>query len=78
MKCTKGFKLEALRCGAGYYIGTRDDDGLPNCRISDGYFKDQSMAQEALDSMMFRIRCCAENEFCSNGRGCVLLVQGRG
>jgi len=41
--------LEVLRSGAGYYIGTSDDEG-PVSRESNEYFRSAKAAQAALAS----------------------------
>jgi len=66
MKCVRGYDIEVLRSGAGYYIGTRDDIGLPNCRISNQYAKN---SKDAEDLPMDR-QNNMENCYCNGGRGC--------
>lgn len=41
--------LTVLRSGAGFYIGTRDEDGGPVSRESKEYFQSPELAQQALD-----------------------------
>jgi len=74
MKCTQGHLLQVLKSGAGWYIGTliRDEEfnaDMPNCRVS-GYYRSREEAQEALAGG-FVLRECAENDFCSQGVGCL-------
>lgn len=45
MKCIKGFEVQALKSAAGYYIGTVDSDGFPNCRITSNYAKTEEEAK---------------------------------
>ena len=66
-KCIKGYEIQVLRSAAGYYIGTLDEDGLPNCRISTQYAK---TAEEAKDLAPDRQFGCTENEWCNGGKGC--------
>ena len=66
-KCKKGYKVEALRSGAGWYIGTLDpEDGCPMCRISRQYFKTEELAVKAIKEG-FEIRNAMENEMCCGG-----------
>ena len=68
-KCTKGFDVQVLRSGAGYYIGTLDE-GFPNCRISESYWKGEDEASTAI-STGFTHRVCVENQFCNKGKSCL-------
>lgn len=64
MKCKKGYEVQPLKSAAGYYMGTYDKEGFPNCRISTQYAKTQEEAKKlALDR-----QCAEENYFC-NGCG---------
>ena len=67
MKCIKGFEVKPLKSAAGWYIGTLDHDGFPNCRISTGYAKTE---EEIVLLQMDRQINCIENEFCNGGEGC--------
>lgn len=76
--CRKGYEVEALKSGAGYYIGTIDySEGYPqpNCRISEDYFKTKEEAQMRLEYHMFNFRFCAENEWCSFGNCLIKEVE---
>lgn len=66
MKCRKGYEVEALNSGAGWYLGTVDEEGFPNCRISQNYAKTE---KEAASLVMDR-QCASENCFCNGGKGC--------
>ena len=67
MKCIKGFEVQALKSAAGYYMGTVDSDGFPNCRIS----RDYAATKEAAQLLpLDRQTGCIENEFCNSGKGC--------
>lgn len=67
MKCTKGFDVVPLKSGAGWYIGTVDEDGFPNCRITKGY----ALTKEGAKTLpLDRQVGCIENEFCNRGEGC--------
>ena len=64
VECKKGYKIEAIKSAAGYYLGTRVD-GMPNCRLTTTYAKTEKEAEKL---------CCdrqsaMENQFC-NGCGC--------
>lgn len=67
MKCKKGYEVVPCKSGCGWYLGTFDKDGFPNCRISTGYAKTES---EAKLLSMDRQTNCIENEYCNGGRGC--------
>lgn len=66
MKCKKGYEIKCLKSAAGYYIGTLDNDGFPNCRIS-GYFK------EEVEPKVFRMTRmdAMENQFCHGYSSCI-------
>lgn len=66
MKCVKGCTIEVLHSGAGYYLGTLDEEGLPNCRISTNYVKSREE-----DGKLFPDRNSMENMYCCNGVGCL-------
>lgn len=68
MKCKKGYEVKPLKSAAGYYLGTVDEHGFPNCRISTQYAKTR---EDALNYLIAdRQINCIENEFCNHGRGC--------
>lgn len=79
MKCRKGFDIEVMQSGAGYYIGTIDySEGYPqpNCRITE-YYNTRKTAEEVLKILIKNespreliMRDCVENEFCNGGEGC--------
>lgn len=64
--CARGYSMEVLSSNAGYYVGTTDDIGLPNCRVSE-YFK----SQEELKSSPIQFRNCCENSICNEGKDCI-------
>lgn len=64
MYCNKGKELQVLQSPAGYYIGTLDEDGFPNCRVSKDYYKERKTAEVELNQGSFIVRDCIENEFC--------------
>ena len=73
MKCRKGFDLEVMQSGAGYYIGTRDDEGFPNCRITGYYSKkgaELALKEDFENKIFLHMRICVENNFCNDGKGC--------
>lgn len=67
MKCKKGYEIQVLKSAAGFYLGTLDEDGLPNCRISSAYATNE---EDAKTLPMTRQTGCIENEFCNSGTGC--------
>ena len=71
--CHKGFEIQVLRSGAGYYIGTVDsEDGSPYCRLSVNYYPTAAAAQKDLDSLSFEDRGYADEiRFCNEGSGCL-------
>lgn len=69
MECKQGFEVKALKSNMAY-IGTLDEDGAPNCRCSEEYFKNIADAQKALDGGNFTPRWCMENNYCNKGDGC--------
>ena len=66
LKCKKGYTVEPQRSAAGYYMGTKDEEGFPNCRISNGYAK---TAEDATKLLLDR-QDSMENQFCHGGCGC--------
>lgn len=66
MKCIKGFEVEVMKSPAGYYLGTKDKEGFPNCRIS-GYCQSKELAPYLIPN---RQTNCIENEYCNDGKGC--------
>lgn len=67
MKCKKGYEIHVLKSAAGYYRGTVDEEGIPNCRLS-GYAK---TFEEASSLALSREIGCIENDFCNGGKGCL-------
>lgn len=66
MKCVKGYEVEPQRSAAGYYMGTVDEEGLPNCRISSRYAKTREDAKKLpLDR-----QGAEENRFCNGCGNC--------
>lgn len=69
MKCVCGRDVQVLRSGAGWYIGTADEEG-PYCRCSVEYFSTKAEAEQALEELAFTERQCIENQWCNGGIGC--------
>lgn len=67
--CKQGYEVTVLESYAGYYIGTHDEEGFPNCRLSQQYYKTKDEAEEALEGRTFTERNCVENNFCNGGHG---------
>lgn len=63
MKCKKGYEIGTHRSAVGYYLGTVDEEGCPNCRIT-GY----ANTAEKAKSLPFTRMNCIENAYC-NGCG---------
>lgn len=69
-KCIRGFEVKVLKSHAGEYIGT-EEDGCPNCRVSENYYDKKGEAQKRLDGMNFNQRGYAmEIQFCNGYQGC--------
>ena len=66
MKCKKGFDIQVWSSAVGYYLGTKDENGMPNCRISD-YAETKDQAEKMEMTRQFN---CIENEYCNGGSGC--------
>lgn len=64
VRCIKGYEITAMSGGCGWYLGTYDEDGYPNCCITTGHAK--TMA-DAKNLPLDRQRA-TENVFC-NGCG---------
>ena len=67
MKCVKGYEIQPMKSAAGWYMGTRTEEGYPQCRITTNYYR---TADEALNKMRDDYRHCEENNYCSHGRVC--------
>ena len=64
--CINGNEVQVLQSQCGWYIGTLTKDGLPNCRISQYYYKTRETAQQAFETDTFTPRYgSAEVECCS-------------
>ncbi len=68
MKCVKGFEVIPIKSAAGWYMGTKTDEGFPKCRMTNKYY---NTAAEALTNIQKDYRFCEENNFCSKGRVCI-------
>ena len=66
MKCRKGFEIKAYHSPAGWYLGTRDEMGFPQCRIS-GYAKTEDDAYR----LPFTREYAEENRYCHFNAGCI-------
>lgn len=67
MKCRKGFEIKPCKSAAGWYMGTLDEMGRPNCRLSTRY---AATAEEAAKLPLDR-DYAMEVDFCNNGEGCI-------
>lgn len=67
MKCIKGYEIKPCRSALGWYMGTTDDDGCPNCRISTGYAK----TEEEAKNLPLDRHYAMEIQWCNEGRGCL-------
>lgn len=65
-KCRKGYEVKILKSAAGYYLGTLDEDGCPNCRISSGYAETEEKAKDLFYDRYYAM----EVFYCNGGKGC--------
>lgn len=49
--------LEVIESSNGIFIGSKKEDGLPNCRVTD-YYDSREHAQEDLNNKTFKVRKC--------------------
>ena len=70
MKCKRGLEIKVYKSPAGYYLGTYEVDGGPNCRIS-GYFKEPP---EVKIHNMTRMDAM-ENQFCHGYSSCLNIAE---
>lgn len=70
LECIRGHKIEVLKSGAGYYIGTRDNDGFPNCRISMFYAPTEIDALRLVEDRSY----ASEVKYCNHCMGCFKSV----
>lgn len=66
-KCRMGYEIKVLKSPAGYYIGTVDEDGCPNCRLSEGYSKTAEGCKDLVGDRGYAM----EVQFCNGGMGCL-------
>ena len=66
MKCIKGYEVEPLRSGAGYYMGTFDPEDGPNCRLTTSYAK----TPEEAKGLPLDRQIAYENVFCNGCGNC--------
>ena len=69
MKCIKGYEVEPQRSAAGYYMGTVDEEGFPNCRLTSAYAKTADSAKK----LILDRQGSMENAFCN---GCGFCFEG--
>lgn len=62
MKCTRGYEITVQKSAAGYFLGTVDGEGIPNCRLTD-YAATEAKAKK----LSFNRTVAPENQFCSGG-----------
>lgn len=67
-KCKQGYEVKPMKSACGWYLGTVDADGFPNCRVSTEYAK---TAEEAA-KVLIPDRQMQENAFCNGGCGCMI------
>lgn len=63
--CVMGLEVGVLSSNAGKYVGTVDEFGCPNCRIS-AYFG----SLKEIENAPLELRKCYENDYCNSGCGC--------
>lgn len=66
MTCRRGYEIKPMVSAAGWYLGTRDKDGFPNCRVS-GYAKTKEECYE----LPFTREFAEENAYCNKYKGCM-------
>lgn len=67
MKCIKGYDVAPQRSGSGlYYMGTVDEEGYANCRLSSTYAKTAEQAK----SLPLDRQNAMENAFCNQCGRC--------
>lgn len=64
MKCRKGYEIEPIRSAAGWFMGTLDEFGCPNCRLTSQYAK---TAEEAKKLPLDR-GYAVEIQYCCGGK----------
>ena len=67
----KGYEIKPMQSPAGWYLGTCDDEGFPNCRLTACYAK----SKEAAKNLVMDRQMASENEFCNKGLGCIEQFQ---
>ena len=72
MKCKKGYEIKCFKSAAGYYLGTVDEEGFPNCRIS-GYFEKPVEFNKSKICYLTRMDAM-ENQFCHGYTSCLNVV----
>lgn len=65
--CRRGHEIQVLKSGAGYYIGTVDEEGFPYCRISAGYSKTAEGCKDLVEDRAYAM----EIWFCNGNKGCL-------
>lgn len=66
MICRRGYEIRAFCSPAGWYLGTKDNEGFPNCRVS-SYANTEEEAYELVLSREF----AEENAYCNSYKGCI-------
>ncbi len=75
MKCRRGYELEVLQSGAGWYVGTKDG-WMPNCRLTEYFGTAETTVdiltcmEEDVVSRAVYVRDSADNDFCNGCKGC--------
>lgn len=64
MKCKRNYEVKVMKSNAGYYRGTADEQGFPNCRLTTRYAK----TIEDAEHLPLDRQTASENQFC-NGCG---------
>ena len=64
--CKKGYVVGPQRSAAGWYLGTVDEDGCPNCKLTTNYAK----TAEAARSLRIDRQDAMENRFCNGCGSC--------
>lgn len=66
MICRRGYEIKPMKSAAGWYLGTRDEEGFPNCRLSE-----YSRTEEECYELPLTRQFAEENAFCNKLRSCI-------
>lgn len=64
--CKEGYEVRPQRSAAGWYMGTVDEEGCPNCRLTSEYSKEK----EAAYHLRLDRQNAMENQYCNGCGNC--------